>query len=117
MFSPQSSIKIYLAMGATDMRKSINGLSILVSQQMDLDPFSGHIFVFCNRRRNMLKILYWERTGFCLWLKRLEKHFFKWPTSKQDIKTIERRELSWLIEGLDISQVKGHNPLKYSVIF
>ncbi len=117
MLFPSSYIKIYLAMGVTDMRKSINGLSILVSEQMELDPFSGHLFVFCNRKQNMLKILYWEDNGFCLWHKRLEKHLFKWPSSQDDMLTIERRELSWLIEGLDITKVEGHTPLKYSTIF
>ncbi len=65
MFLPLHT-RIYLAVGSTDMRKAINGLSILVEDQMDLDPFSGHLFVFCNRRRNMVKILYWDRNGFCL---------------------------------------------------
>ncbi|MBN1226395.1 MAG: IS66 family insertion sequence element accessory protein TnpB, partial [Deltaproteobacteria bacterium] len=60
-------MKVYLAIGNTDMRKSINGLSILVERNMELDPFSGHLYVFCNRRRNMLKILYWDRNGFCVY--------------------------------------------------
>ncbi|ACN17519.1 transposase [Desulforapulum autotrophicum HRM2] len=95
MFLTSSNIRVYLAMGITDMRKSIDGLSILVSERLELDPFSGHLFVFCNRKRNMIKILYWDRNGFCLWHKRLEKHFFKWPTSKEEIMTIEKRELTW----------------------
>lgn len=73
MFLSSVNIKVYLAMGNTDMRKSINGLSILVSENLELDPFSGHLFAFCNKKRNMLKILYWDRNGFCLWHKRLEK--------------------------------------------
>lgn len=117
MFVSFAGIKIYLALGITDMRKSINGLSILVSEQFELDPFSGHLFVFCNRRQNMLKILYWAKNGFCLWHKRLEKHSFQWPVSKEDMLTIEWRELCWLIEGLDIQDVKGHTTLKYSTIF
>ena len=80
MFLPSDNIKVYLALGHTDMRKSINGLSILVSEYMELNPFSGHLFVFCNRRQNMIKVLYWDRNGFCLWHKRLEKHSFNWPT-------------------------------------
>lgn len=117
MLVSSAGMKIYLALGSTDMRKSINGLTILVSEQLELDPFSGHLFVFCNRRQNMLKILYWEKNGFCLWHKRLEKHSFHWPSSKEDILPIEWRELSWLIEGLDISEVSGHSSLKYSTIF
>ena len=73
--------QVYLALGHTDMRKSINGLSILVEQALDLSPFSGDLFVFCNRQRRIIKILYWDRNGFCLWQKRLEKDRFKWPQS------------------------------------
>jgi len=62
--------------GATDMRKAVNGLSMLVADYLDLDVFTGNFFVFCNRARTIIKILYWERNGFCLWQKRLEKHRF-----------------------------------------
>ncbi|ACN17011.1 transposase (IS66 family protein) [Desulforapulum autotrophicum HRM2] len=117
MFLTSSNIRVYLAMGITDMRKSIDGLSILVSEHLELDPFSGHLFVFCNRKRNMIKILYWDRNGFCLWHKRLEKHFFKWPTSKEEIMTIEKRELTWLMDGLNIHQKEAHNSLKYSTLY
>lgn len=74
MFTPSAGIRVYLALGNTDMRKAINGLSVLVEGNLSLNPFSGHLFVFTNRRRNILKILYWDRNGFCLWQKRLEKH-------------------------------------------
>ena len=70
---------IYLAVGSTDMRKAINGFSILVEQAMELNPFSGDLFVLCNRQRTIIKILYWDHNGFCLWHKRLEKHKFKGP--------------------------------------
>ena len=117
MFLPSANIKVYLAMGNTDMRKSINGLSILVSRHLELDPFSGHLFVFCNRKRNMIKIIYWDRNGFCLWHKRLEKHSFKWPASEEEIMTIGKRELTWLMDGLDIRQRDAHDSLKYSTLF
>jgi transposase len=109
-------MKVYLAIGNTDMRKSINGLSILVERNMELDPFSGHLFVFCNRRRNMLKILYWDRNGFCIWHKRLEKHRFIWPESEKEVLDIGYRELMWLIDGLEIYQKAAHKSLSYSVI-
>lgn len=115
MFLPLHT-RIYLAVGSTDMRKAINGLSILVEDQMDLDPFSGHLFVFCNRRRNMVKILYWDRNGFCLWHKRLEKHFFTWPESRQQVIQIDPRQLSWLLDGLDIYQFTTHDPLYYETV-
>jgi transposase len=84
MFLPAGNIKVYLTLGSTDMRKSIDGLSLLVNERLELSPFSGHLFAFCNRKRNMVKILYWDTNGFCLWHKRLEKQAFKWPTSKTD---------------------------------
>jgi len=111
-----SATKVYLAIGSTDMRKSINGLSILVQENMELDPFSGHLFGFCNRKRNIIKVLYWDRNGFCLWHKRLEKQRFKWPSCKEDIKAIEHRELLWLIDGLDVHQQSAHKRLGCSCV-
>lgn len=110
-----SNTKVFLSLGATDMRKSINGLSIIASEQMQKDIFSGHLFVFCNRNRTILKILYWDKNGFCLWQKRLEKDRFKWPGTQKEVMDIGSRELSWLIAGLNIHQ--AHKPLKYSAIF
>ena len=117
MLPPSTGMKVYLALGNTDMRKSINGLSILVESHMSLDPFSGHLFVFCNRRRNILKILYWDRNGFCLWHKRLEKHRFRWPESERDVMKTDHRELMWLIDGLEIKQKDAHGMLSYSVLY
>jgi transposase len=110
------STRVYLALGSTDMRKAINGLSILVENRLQLDPFSGHLFVFCNRRRNIVKILYWDRNGFCLWQKRLEKHYFKWPRSEKQILEIDRRQLSWLLEGLEFQQACAHAALSYRIL-
>ena len=110
-----SDTKVFLALGATDMRKAIDGLSIIVSEQMQLDIFSDHLFVFCNRKRTILKILYWDKNGFCLRQKRLEKDHFKWPENQKDVMNITFRELIWLVAGLNINQ--AHKPLKYSMIF
>ena len=117
MFVAPVNMRVYLAMGHTDMRKAINGLSVLVESSMQLDPFSGNLFVFTNRRRNILKILYWDRNGFCLWQKRLEKHRFRWPDSyNNEVVAIEGRELSWLLEGLDTRDVKAHGMLSYTAL-
>jgi transposase len=70
---------VYLCCGHTDMRKSINGLMILVQNSFSLDPFSGSLFVFCNRKRDRLKILEWDTDGFWLYFKRLERGHFRWP--------------------------------------
>ena len=115
MMLKASGLRVFLAPGFTDMRKSINGLSILVDD-FDLDPFSGHLFVFCNRRRNILKVLYWDRNGFCLWHKRLEEHRFDWPRSIAEVMEIESRSLDWLLDGLKLHQPTAHSSLKYSLI-
>jgi transposase len=117
MLVPGLGIKIYLALGDTDMRKSINGLSIIVEEQFDLDPFSGSLFVFCNRSRKTMKILYWDRNGFCLWHKRLEKERFKWPNEEGETMKIEQRELMWLLEGLAIEQKGAHKMLEYRTTY
>lgn len=109
-------VRVYLAMGATDMRKSINGLSALVSHSFGMNPLSGHLFVFANRKKNMVKILYWDRNGFCLWHKRLEKDRFTWPDSDEKAMAIRSRELMWLLEGLDIQHVKAHQRLPYTQV-
>jgi transposase len=108
---PSNPAQVYLALGSTDMRKAINGLSWLVEQAMGLKPFSGDLFVFCNRRRNIIKILYWDDNGFCLWYKRLEKHQFKWPRHPEQVWAIDRQQLSWLLAGLDLSN--AHQRLYY----
>lgn len=111
-----ANTKVYLAAGFTDMRKAINGLSILVEAQLELDPFSGHLFVFCNRRRNMIKVLYWDRNGFCLWQKRLEKERFRWPESWDQVLELDQRQLNWLLDGLEVQQGRAHNRLSYSTV-
>jgi transposase len=114
MILAQFSGNVYLAVGSTDMRKAINGLSILVEQALDLNPFSGDLFVFCNRKRTIIKILYWDHNGFCLWHKRLEKHQFKWPRSTQEVIAIGENQLGWLLAGLDYTS--AHQQLQYSAV-
>ena len=114
MISHLESTRVWLAAGYTDMRKSINGLGLLVEGAMNLNPFSGNLFVFCNRGKNIIKILYWHRNGFCLWQKRLECQRFKWPERKEDVKEIDFRELLWLLDGLEISALKPHKTLNFS---
>lgn len=109
-----SASKVYIALGTTDMRKSINGLSLLVADQFDLDVFSGNLFAFCNRRRDLIKILYWADNGFCIWMKRLEKDVFRWPDSEQDVMEINRTALDWLLNGLDLRQ--AHKRLEYTSV-
>lgn len=109
-------LKVFLAVGATDMRKSINGLSILVADHMELDPFTGHLYAFCNRKRDIIKILYWDRNGFCLWHKRLEKDRFAWPESQEEVLDLDARQLNWLLDGLTLEQHTAHRRLHYTTV-
>ena len=106
-----NNVQVYVAMGVTDMRKSINGLSMMVEQELDLDLFTGNLFAFCNRKRDIVKILYWDHNGFCVWKKRLEKDVFRWPESEQEVIKISRSALNWLLNGLDLAQ--AHHRLYY----
>lgn len=106
--NPEQSV--YLAPGSTDLRKSIDGLAVLVKEVFELDPFSQSIFVFCNRGRDKLKILQWEYNGFWLHYRRLEKGRFEWPDSSHaGPVTIHYRELRWLLDGLSLHQRKAHS--------
>ena len=95
------NFRVFLKPGHTDMRKSINGLSILSQDYLKKSPLSGDIFIFCNRRRSHMKILYWDKNGFCLWLKRLEKDKFPWPRTEDECLEITHEQLNWLLSGID----------------
>ena len=103
--------RVYLACGSTDLRKSIDGLAVLVKEGFALDPFSACLFVFCNRKRDKLKILQWEHNGFRLHYRRLEHGKFQWPTNKDGAGTVTPvgyRELRWLLDGLSVKQQQAH---------
>nr|WP_241391600.1 IS66 family insertion sequence element accessory protein TnpB [Yersinia frederiksenii]ULG19933.1 transposase [Yersinia frederiksenii] len=109
--------QVYLHRQPVDFRKSINGLSLLVEQHMALSPFSGALFVFCNRQRDKVKALYWDTTGFCLWYKRLEQERFKWPSRLSgDTLTLSQQQWHWLLEGIDITKIQRHQPLHYDAL-
>ena len=106
---------VYLMPGFVDMRKAINGLSLLVDFE-GMNAYGGSYFIFCGKTRQLIKILYWEINGFCLWQKRLEKQRFKWPKDASEVKKISSRELRWLLDGLNPFRVAGHRELTYSVL-
>jgi transposase len=109
MLSLDSSRPVYLACGATDLRKSIDGLAALVQEQFQLDPFSTSLFVFCNRSRNKVKLLQWDHAGFWLYYRRLEQGTFAWPQEgSPSPQPISERELRWLLDGLSLSQRQAH---------
>ena len=107
-------VSIYVRAGKTDMRKQINGLSILVQDELKLDPFSGALFLFCNKRRHLLKILYWDKTGFCMWIKRLERDKFPWPMNRTEVQEIDFEKLRQLLSGIDFWE--AHEEVKYSSV-
>ena len=105
---------IYLYRNVVDFRKSINGLMVVVEDEMKLSPFNNALFVFCNRGRDKIKALYWDETGFCLWYKRLEKDKFKWPRkSNQSTLNVSETQWDWLLSGLDLTKMQTHEPLYY----
>ena len=108
---------VYLASGSTDMRKSIDGLAAIVSQDFDLDLFSNSLFVFCNKGCDKLKILYWDHNGFWLYYRRLERGRFRWPTrSGSHTVAIGRRQLQWLLDGLTLEQRQAHAPVTARIV-
>ena len=94
-------VKVHVALGITDMRKGLDGLAMLVQGTLQQDPFSGHLFAFRGRRGHLIKILYWDGQGFCLFAKRLEKGRFTWPITKEGTITLTPAQLSMLLEGLE----------------
>ncbi len=110
-----SEMKIFIRPGYTDMRKAINGLSAAVQDQMEQDPFSKSLFIFCNRSRKILKTLYWDNNGFCLWQKKLEKDRFPWPESEDAVRELDHEELKLLLRGIDLW--KAHKKLSFKEVF
>lgn len=108
------SASVFLACKPIDMRKSYQGLSVLVEQTLAQNPFSGHLFVFYNKRRDRLKILYWDLNGFCIWQKRLEKGKFHFGFSVQDCYAgITAYQLQGLIQGIEWQKIPGPEKLSY----
>ena len=118
MLRPDRDIeRVYLHRAPVDMRKQMDGLSILAKDVMRRDPMSGSMFVFINARRNKLKILVWERNGFIVWYKRLERHRFHWPRhASEAVITLSAEQLNWLLDGYDVWRMQPHEVLHYSVL-
>lgn len=118
MMRPASTVpRVYLCVHCVDFRKSINGLSLIVEQSLALDPFQPALFVFINRQGTKIKILYWEKNGFCLWYKSLEKQRFQWPKHEDaDTVSINAQELNWLLDGFDLWRSDPHRTLHYSSV-
>lgn len=107
--------RIDLVSGYTDMRKSIDGLMAIVRDTCQLDPYSNSLFLFCGRRADRIKALHYEKDGFCLLYKRLERgqgdtFRFQWPRNASEVQSLSRQEFRWLMEGLSLYQPKAIHP-------
>jgi len=109
-----SKVRIYIRPGHTDMRKAANGLTVIVEETMEQDPFSGSVYVFCSRDRKMIKAVYWDRSGFWLSQKRLEKEKYPWPQTKEAVQELSSVELTMLLNGIDF--FKAHKTLYYKKV-
>jgi len=109
-----NAVKIFIRPGTTDLRKGSNGLTVTVQEVMKQDPFSGSVYLFCNRDRKLLKAVYWERNGFWLSQKRLEKEKFPWPATKEAVREMSVEELKMLLAGIDF--FKAHKTLYYKKV-
>jgi len=109
-----NKVRIFIRPGYTDLRKAVNGLTMLVEQEMAGEPFSGDVYIFCNRERKLLKAVWWERNGFWLSQKRLEQDRFPWPESGEEARELEAAELRMLLEGINF--FKAHKELIYKKV-
>ena len=108
---------IFLYRDPVDFRKSIRGLSALVEQELAHNPFDGALYAFTNRQRNKIKCLFWEDNGFVLYYKSLAEEKFRWPRHGEDIISLSGQQINWLLDGYDISLIKGHKKLHYDSVF
>ena len=115
MFALTSQIRVYLCRLPTDMRKGFDGLSGIIASELKHDPLSGSLFVFRNRRRDRLKLLYWDRDGYALWYKRLESGTFEFPQATDDASctVISHHDLSLLLSGIDLRSVRRRKRLAH----
>lgn len=104
--------RIYIACGHTDLRRGIDGLSAIVQSSFQLDPFTDSLFLFCGRRCDRIKALYWEGDGFVLLYKRLERGSFQWPRTAEEVRELTSRQFRWLMEGLNVEQPKALRPVE-----
>jgi len=114
MILDPEKIKIFLCPGVTDLRKAINGLSAIVQTDLKHDLFNGNVYMFCNRDRKLLKAIYWEKTGFWLSQKRLERDKFPWPQDEKEVRELRIEQLYMLLAGIDF--FKAHRELNYKKV-
>jgi transposase len=101
MIAPPAGARIWIAAGVTDLRRGFTGLSTAVQTVLEQDPYGGHVFVFRGRRGDLIKLLWWDGDGLCLFAKRLERGRFVWPQAESGTVSLTRAQLSMLLEGID----------------
>ena len=117
MMRPLNSLAtVYLCVEPADFRLQINGLAARVQEVLLLDPLSAQLFGFTNRQRSRVKVLYWERNGFVLWQKRLERDRFHWPRGDGATVVLNGQELNWLLDGFDLRHWRPHARLHYAYV-
>jgi len=111
VFGIGPATRIYLALGATDMRKGFEGLYGLVRDRLQLEPLSGHVFIFCNKARNRTKVLFWDGSGLWICAKRLQKGRFSWPCEDQEQVrvSLSHEELALLLGGIEVGRTRRKN--------
>ena len=109
--------QVFIYRQPVDFRKSFRGLAAIVENELGHNPFEGHLYAFTNRRRNKIKCLFWEDNGFVLYYKSLAEEKFKWPKGDDEVLTLNGQQMNWLLDGYDISAMKGHKKLHYEASF
>ena len=111
-------VKIFLFAPFVDMRKQSLGLSTMIQSTMKRNPFDESLYVFCNRRRDLIKCLYWDKTGFAMWVKKLNQDKFPWPKAPiEDVVFLSRQQMEWLLAGINVWKLKPHKKLDFDRVF
>lgn len=116
MFRLADNLRVYLHRDPIDFRAGINGLAILVEQNMGHNPFERAVFAFCNRRRTRMKLLFFDRSGFVLVLKALSEDKFRWPRREEKVVVLEAEQLHWLVDGIDLDAIVRHPVRQYEYV-
>lgn len=116
MFRLEADVQVYLHREPIDFRAGINRLAILVEESMELNPFATAIFAFCNRRKDRMKLLFFDRSGFVMVVKHLPEDRFRWPRRTETIITLTTEQLHWILEGIDIDAMVRHPVRQYEMV-
>ena len=117
MFDPAKAQKIYIAVGYSDLRRGIDGFASIIQNTFHMNPQTNALFIFCGRKSDRIKALYWDSDGYILLYKRLEGGRYQWPRTEEELKELTPQQFRWLMEGLSIYQKKVIQPVRKQPIF